>query len=160
MSRPTGQTLQLLNGVVARLNEHLGRELVAELFPDNPKNYRLNHPVGAVLVAFGSSKFGNSEALDAELLGRNIVLALTLMFRQLNGPTGVIDYLDVVRDCLTGWRPPHCELAMAPVDEVFIGQANGVWQYTQRYATRTTQLQQMGAESGPLLTVATFEEAP
>lgn len=152
------QTLQVLDAVVARLQERFGRELSVELFPENPKSYRLNHPTGAVLVAFGSSKFGGSDALDAEFQERNLVLPLTLVFRQLNGAKGVIGYLDQVRDCLTGWRPPHCDIAMAPVDEVFIGQVNGVWQYTQRFATRATQLQQMGAETGPPLADVNFEE--
>lgn len=151
------QTLLLLDAVVARLQERFGRELSVELFPENPKGYRLNHPAGAVLVAFGSSKFGSSDATDAVLQERNLVLPLTLVFRQLNGPKGVIGYLDPVRDCLTGWTPPNCDSAMAPVDEVFIGQVNGVWQYTQRFATRATQLQQMGAETGPLLAHVDFE---
>lgn len=156
----SGQTLRVLDALVARLQEHFGRELSVELFPENPKTYRLNHPLGAVLVAFGSSKFSNSNASDSEFQERNLVLPLTLVFRQLNGAKGVIGYLDLVRDCLTGWRPPHCDLAMAPLDEVFIGQVNGVWQYTQRFATRATQLQQAGPETGPLLTCATFEEVP
>jgi hypothetical protein len=135
------QTLQLLDGVVTRLKERFGKELSAELFPESPKNYRLNHPVGALLVAFGSSKFSGSDAVDSVFLERNLVLPLTLVFKQLNGAKGVIGYLDQVRDCLSGWRPPHCDLSMVPVDEVFIGQVNGVWQYTQRFATRATQIQ-------------------
>ncbi|TBV10256.1 Gp37 family protein [Stutzerimonas kirkiae] len=152
------QTLQLLDAVVARLQEQFGKALSVELFPENPKGYRLNHPTGAVLVAFGSSKFGGSAATDAVFQERNLVLPLTLVFRQLNGPKGVIGYLDPVRDWLTGWTPPHCDIAMAPVDEVFIGQVNGVWQYTQRFATRAIQLQQMGPESGPRLTRTHFED--
>ncbi|MFP5420975.1 MAG: Gp37 family protein [Gammaproteobacteria bacterium] len=135
------QTLVILDALVARLQEYFGKQLSVELFPESPKNYRLNHPVGAVLVAFGSSKFGGSDAVDSVFLERNLVLPLTLVFKQLNGAKGVIGYLDQVRDCLSGWRPPHCDLSMVPVDEVFIGQVNGVWQYTQRFATRATQIQ-------------------
>lgn len=135
------QTVVVLDAVVARLKEHFGKELSVELFPESPKNYRLNHPVGALLVAFGSSKFSGSDAADSVFLERNLVLPLTLVFKQLNGAKGVIGYLDQVRDCLSGWKPPHCDLPMVPVDEVFIGQVNGVWQYTQRFATRATQIQ-------------------
>src|SRR5690606_29811367 len=124
------QTLELLDALVASLQARFGKELSIELFPENPKGYRLNHPTGAVLVAFGNSKFGGSEALDAAFLARNLMLPLTLVFRQLNGAKGVIAYLDQVRESLTGWKPPHCDLPMVPVDEAFIGQVNGVWQYT------------------------------
>lgn len=154
------QTLQLLDAVVARIAEGFGSALAVELFPDNPRNYRLNHPMGAVLVAFGSSKFGVSRATDAVFQERSLVLPLTLAFRQLNGPKGVIGYLDPIRELLSGWTPPNCDQSVAPVDEVFIGQVNGVWQYTQRFATRATQLQPIGQETGPLLVNCEFEEEP
>ena len=154
------QTLQLLDAVVARLHDEFGQALSAELFPDNPRNYRLNHPVGAVLVAFGSSKFGTPAATDAVFQERHLVLPLTLVFRQLNGAKGAVGYLDPVRELLTGWTPPNCDQAMAPLDETFIGQVNGVWQYTQRFTTRATQLQTLGHEEGPRLIHAHFEEEP
>lgn len=160
------QTLVILDALVARLQEYFGKQLSVELFPESPKNYRLNHPVGAVLVAFGSSKFGGSDAVDSVFLERNLVLPLTLVFKQLNGAKGVIGYLDQVRDCLSGWRPPHCDLSMVPVDEVFIGQVNGVWQYTQRFATRATQIQSptittfRDTQLGDPLQPPSFEETP
>lgn len=154
------QTALLLDAVLARLNDTFGRELAVELFPEKPAQYRLNHPAGAILLAYGSSRFSDSAALDAVFQERNLVIPLTLVFRQLNGKAGVIAYLDRIRECLTGWVPPHCDSACRPLDEQFIGQVSGLWQYTQRFATRATQLQQTGAEDGPLLTMATFEEYP
>ncbi len=154
------QTLALLNAVIQRLQERFGRELAVELFPENPKNYRLNHSIGAVLVAFGSSKFGGSKALDAVLQERNLVLPLTLIFRDLHGAKGAVAHLDSIREELTGWTPPNCDESIAPIDEVFNGQIAGVWQYTQRYATRATHLQRTGHEEGlPLLNID-FEEVP
>lgn len=137
------QTLQLLDAFEARLKDEFGRELAVELFPEKPAQYRLNHPAGAILLAYGSSKFSDTDALDAVFQERNLLIPLTLVFRQLNGKTGVIAYLDRIRDCLTGWVPPNCDNACRPVDEVFVGQVAGLWQYTQRFATRTTQLQRM-----------------
>lgn len=154
------QTLQLLSAFEERLKAEFGRELAVELFPEKPSQYRLNHPAGAILLAYGSSKFSDTDALDAVFQERNLVMPLTLVFRQLNGKAGVIAYLDRIRDCLTGWVPPHCDNACRPLDEVFIGQVAGLWQYAQRFAVRATQLQQMGAEDGPLLTQAVFEEYP
>ncbi|AVH35416.1 hypothetical protein AL532_03365 [Pseudomonas monteilii] len=138
------QTTAILDAFVAQLKNTFGQKLAVELFPEAPSGYRLNHPRGAILVAFGNSKFGEPEALDAVFQQRNMTIPLTLVFRQLNGRDGVISYLDAIRDCLTGWYPPHCDNACRPVDEVFIGQVAGLWQYTQRFATRATQLQQTG----------------
>lgn len=154
------QTLQLLEAFEVRLKAAFGRELAVELFPEKPAQYRLNHPVGAILLAYGSSRFSDSDALDAVFQERNLVIPLTLVFRQLNGKTGVVAYLDRIRDCLTGWAPPHCDNACRPLEEQFIGQVSGLWQYAQRFATRATQLQSVGAEEGVLLTTADFEEYP
>jgi hypothetical protein len=155
-----GQTEQILDALVERLKAELGRDLMVELFPENPAQYRLNHPRGAVLVAFGKSTFGGSQAVDAMFQERNVVIALTLVFRQLNGKDGAVGYLDRIRDTLTGWRPPHCDQACRPVSERFIGHLQGVWQYGLDIATRATQLQAMAPSSGPLLTQTLYEEQP
>ncbi|MDG9783705.1 Gp37 family protein [Metapseudomonas otitidis] len=162
------QTVAILDALVGRLKGAFEQKLAIELFPENPKNYRLNHPRGAILVAFGSSRFGDPEALDAVFQERNLMLPLTLVFRQLNGRDGVVTYLDAIRDCLTGWYPPHCDNACRPVDEVFTGQVAGLWQYTQRFAARATQLQRMvpgapgvpGGAIGGALRPPTFEGNP
>lgn len=154
------QTEQLLDAIVERLKTSMGRDLMVELFPENPAQYRLNHPRGAVLVAFGKSTFGGSESSDAMFQERNLVISLTLVFRQLNGKDGAVSYLDRIRDTLTGWWPPHCDQACRPVSERFIGHLQGVWQYGLDIATRATQLQTMAPDSGPLLTQTRFEEKP
>ncbi|HBP5712253.1 TPA: hypothetical protein L6B33_24210 [Pseudomonas aeruginosa] len=152
------QTAQLLDALLARLQGHFGRELTAELFPENPSAYRLNHPRGAILVAYGRSQFGNSEAVGAVFQERNLLFRLTLAFRQLNGKDGVTSYLDRIRDSLTGWYPPHCDNPCRPQSEQFLGHVQGVWQYALDIATRATQLQAQGPETGPLLSNPRFEE--
>ncbi|WP_236643552.1 Gp37 family protein [Pseudomonas chlororaphis] len=141
-----------------RLQKTFGQELAVELFPENPSAYRLNHTRGAILLAYGKSTFGGSEAGDSMFQARNIVIRLTLVFRQLNGKDGVISSLDQIRACLTGWFAPHCDQACRPVAEQFIGHMQGVWQYAQDFALRATQLQVMGPEYGPLLKQVRFEE--
>ncbi|SDU58415.1 Gp37 family protein [Pseudomonas mandelii] len=154
------QTEQLLDVTLAKLQHDVGHELMVELFPENPLQYRLNHPRGAVLLAYGKSTFGTSESTDAIVQARHVVLRLTLIFRQLNGTTGVVSYLDRLRSCLTGWYPPNADQACRPISEQFIGHQNGVWQYAQDFATRTTQLQFMPLDHGPELKHATFQEHP
>lgn len=156
--QPKTQTEQLLDAMLARLKDELGQELTIELFPENPSQYRLNHPRGAVLVAYGRSTFGSSESTDAMFQARNLVIRLTLVFRQLNGKDGVISYLDRIRTCLSGWYAPHCEQACRPLSEHFIGHLMGVWQYGQDFSVRMLQLQAMGRVTGPLLTQPSFED--
>lgn len=153
-------TEQLLDAMLARLQADLGSELIIELFPENPLQYRLNHPRGAVLLAYGKSTFGQSESTDACFQARHLVLRLTLVFRQLNGKDGVVSHLDRIRACLTGWYPPHAHQACRPVSEHFIGHQNGLWQYAQDFATDTPHLQTLVAENGPRLTLAQFQEHP
>lgn len=158
--KPKTQTEQLLDAFISRLQVAFDHELAIELFPENPVIYRLNHAVGAILVAYGKSTFGASEATDAVFQARNMNFQLTLIFRQLHGADGATSYLDRIRECLTGWKPPHCDMACRPTAEFFIGQVQGVWQYGLTIATRAVQLQTMGPESGPLLADAQFEEYP
>lgn len=162
MSQPRAktQTEQLLDAFVTRLKKDFDRELAIELFPENPAQYRLNHACGAILVAYGKSTFGASESTDAVFQARNMSFQLTLVFRQLHGSSGAISYLDRIRECMTGWKPPHCDMTCRPTAENFIGQVQGLWQYGLSIATRAVQLQLMGLEDGPLLTEVPFEVYP
>jgi hypothetical protein len=166
MNQDKTQTEQLLDSFVARLKAGFSQTLAVELFPESPSQYRLNHSRGAVLVAYGKSTFGDSEATDAVFQERRLVFRLTLVFRQLNGKDGAIAYLDHVRGCLAGWFPPHCDQACRPVGEQFIGQVQGLWQYGIDVATRATQVQGPGLDAwrysvlgGPLKST-TPEESP
>ena len=155
---PKTQTAALQEALLARLQEHFARELSVDLFPEAPGNYRLNHPRGAILLAYGRSKFGDSEATDAVFQERQLVFRLTLVFKQLNGKDGVTSYLDRIRDALTGWKPPHCDRPCQPVSEQFLGHLQGVWQYALDITTRATQIQVVAPDNGPLLVHANFEQ--
>lgn len=155
---PKTQTEQLLDALRERLQQAFSKELSVELFPENPAQYRLNHPRGAILLAYGKSTFSDGESTDAMFQARSIVLRLTLVFRQLNGKDGVVRYLDRIRTCLTGWYAPHCDQACRPLSEQFIGHTSGVWQYAQDFGARATQLQAMQPEVGAPLQSFEFEE--
>lgn len=160
MNQPKTQTEQMLDAMLERLQGAFGKKLMVELFPEDPARYRLNHPKGAILLAYGKSTFGGSEAGDSMFQARNIVIRLTLVFRQLNGKDGVISQLDQIRACLTGWFAPHCDQACRPVAEQFIGQVSGLWQYGQDFAMRATQLQAPAPSGPPLSPNLQFEENP
>jgi len=102
-------------------------------------------------MGYAGSTFGSEQATDATWVERNLVLPLTLVFCQLDGPDGVIRHLDALRETLTGFTPAHCDAPLRPVAEYFITQETGIWQYGQEWATRTVSVQHMGLDAGALL---------
>ena len=145
MADSSARTLPIIDSVVERLKEKLPN-VAAEYFPEEPKNYRLNHPVGALLVSFPGSVFGLPPASGqnaAQLPGRvrpqerEVGLRITVVLRQLNGRNGAIDVLDDVRDALRGFRPPGCRSDLAYLGEQFLGQLDGLWQYALDARTTT-----------------------
>lgn len=99
--------LPVLDAVLTRLREKLP-QLQVEYFPEKPAEYRLNHPVGALLVSYAGSRFDKPNDIGAVLQTQTIQLCVTVVFRQLNGKRGAIDVLDAVRRILGGYTPPNC----------------------------------------------------
>ena len=99
--------LPVLDAVLAQLREKLP-QLQVEYFPEKPAEYRLNHPVGALLVSYAGSRFDKPNDIGAVLQTQTIQLCVTVVFRQLNGKRGAIDVLDAVRRILGGYTPPNC----------------------------------------------------
>jgi hypothetical protein len=137
MTKSSVRTVAILDDVVAKLNAEVP-DMPAELFPENPAAYRLNHPKGALLLSFPGSQF------DALLMSgqniptqpgrskpqaRTVGLTVTVVLRQLNGKDGAVDALDDVRDALRGFRPTGCRSDLQFVAERFLGEMDGNWQY-------------------------------
>ena len=117
-----------------------------EYFPEKPAEYRLNHPVGALLVSYAGSRFDKPNDIGAVLQTQTIQLCVTVVFRQLNGKRGAIDVLDAVRRI---WL----------TREVFIGEVKGLWQYALDFATESVFIEDSDLPSGPLLTEVNYEES-
>ncbi len=98
--------LPVLDAVLARLREKLP-QLQVEYFPEKPAEYRLNHPVGALLLSYAGSRFDRPDDTGAVIQSQTIQLCVTVVFRQLNGKKGAINVLDAVRRILGGHTPPH-----------------------------------------------------
>lgn len=155
-----GITQAIMDSVLDKLRAEYSHQLEIDYFPEDPQNYRLNHPVGALLLGFSRGQFGSDLSTDAVFVEREITLPLTLVFRQLKGPDGVIHYLDLIRTTLTGYQPPHTDRPLRPVAEQFIGQTQGIWQYAQDWTTRTMQVQVAPVPGEGLFQGITFHEEP
>jgi len=144
-------TEEILASIIERLQAEYGQQLDVAWYPQDPDNYHLAHPVGAVLVGYARSQFGGESATDATWVERQLTLPLTLVFCQLHGADGVIGWLDRLRETLTGFTPAHCDAPLRPVSEYAIGQSPGIWQYGQEWTTRTVQVQEFEPKFGALL---------
>jgi len=152
-------TQEMLDAVLAHLRATFGKQLAVEYFPDAPQTYRLNHPVGAVLLMFSRSRFSASAGLGRLVQPREVTFTLTLVFKKLNGAQGAVPVLDALRAALVGFRPPHCQMGFAVVGEDLIGQVSGLWQYRQEYSTQSMQIEVLPDETGQTLIHADFEDS-
>ena len=115
-------------------------ELAVELFPDQPANYRLNHPTGALLLAYPGSTLDSPMLMGRVEQARTIRIGITLVLRQLWGPDGAPAMLDRLRTALVGWRPSsECEPLYA-ISDRFLHQDAGLWWYAAEFACVTRQI--------------------
>ncbi len=130
----------LEQAVIARLQARMP-ELEVEAFPDDPDEYRLNHPLGALLVRYHGSKFGPLLDTDLVVQDRSMAVEVTLVFRSLNGKEGIYAYLEAVRLALAGFKPPAFA-KLKPIGEEFLAQGGGEWRYAIDFATTTTVIEE------------------
>jgi hypothetical protein len=130
----------LEQAVIARLQARIP-ELAVDAFPDNPEKYRLNHPIGALLVRYNGSKYGAVMDVDAVLQDRVMAVEVTLVFRSLNGKDGVYAYLEAVRRALTGYRIPAFS-KLKPAQDEFVSQGGGEWRYAIDFVTKTAVIEE------------------
>lgn len=149
-------TLQIIDAVVERLRAKLPA-LAVEYFPEQPADYRLNHPRGALLVSYAGSQFGDTVDTAVIAQPRTVKLSITVVLRQLNGRGGAVDVLDLVRLTLVGFRPPDCRKARV-VSEKFLGESAGLWQYAVDFSAEAMQVEDAEGTTEPLLTEVTYEE--
>ncbi|KFK91933.1 Gp37 family protein [Serratia sp. Ag2] len=151
-------TSNIIEATVERLRRKLPA-LHSDFFPENPDTFRLNHSLGALLVSYGSSDYGNQQDIGAVLQPQTVKFTVTVVVRQLNGKGGAVDILDYVRQALGGWTPPNCRRRVWLIHDRFLGQVNGVWQYVLTFATETVFIQDVEPNDLPLLTEVNYEES-
>jgi hypothetical protein len=108
-------------------------------FPDNPKSYRLTHRIGAALVVYRGSDYGQVEDTAAIIQERKMEFDVTVLIRDLGwsvgGPPGgsspgAYAILEAIRAALTGYRIPGARKIFM-VREKFVERdtEGGVWIY-------------------------------
>ncbi len=123
--------------IIARLISQI-TDLQIEGFPDDPENYRLNHPIGAILVQYQGTKYSAPEEYNVIFQGSNITsFSISLFTRDLRTNAGAYGYLEDIKTALTGLIIPD-QSRLYPTEDGFLGLNEGVFHYGITFALRTT----------------------
>lgn len=134
------QTRPILTAIEAHLKAQC-QDWAIELMPNNPREYYLTHPNGAVLIGFQGSTFESPRPTSAIIQRRELRVTLTIMSRDLHNDFGAIALLDKLRVALVGFTPPNCSPVFLQ-DEAYTGtDETGIWVYELTLATTTQQVQ-------------------
>lgn len=132
-----------VNHIEASIIEKL-KEKITELevigFPEKPSEYKLLHYKGAILVHYQGGNYSESKSLGYIFQDKKLEFSITVVMRHLRNHDGAYEYLDKVREILTGFIPENCT-KMYPVKEEFISENNGIWQYLINFVTTTPTLE-------------------
>ncbi len=101
-------------------------ELNVEFAPDNPSDFKVKHPKGTILIAYGGTNYSEPTITKQSAITTiNIILCLRIGF---NGEKGV-SCIDSVRKCLTN-NFLICGHRMWCSNIAVDGEENGIWYYT------------------------------
>ncbi|MDR1709657.1 MAG: Gp37 family protein [Candidatus Accumulibacter sp.] len=150
-------TLEIIEATAARLREKLP-QFAVEFYPDKPREYRLNHPRGALLVSYAGSRYGNPDDTAYVAQRRTLQLTVNVVMRQLNGRGGAVEAIDAARLALLGWRPPDCQKLRAAA-ETYLGEQAGLWQYALDLSCESVVIEDTVDTAGPLLTEVNYEDS-
>ncbi len=159
-SPPTPLDLETIeDAIVARLRSAVSSIEVAR-FPGEPGEYRMTHRVGAALVAYRGSIYGEVNDTAAVVQERTMEFDVTLLVRDLgwglgSGPSGTnpgaYAILDSVRVTLTGFQVPGAR-KMRLVRERFVerDRQGGVFIYVLTVALSTVVVEATAEADLPL----------
>lgn len=118
-------TEQIEDAIISKLQTDI-TDLQIEGFPDSPDDYRLIHPVGAILVQYRGSDFDEPKALDTVSQTKRMDFLTVLVMRHLRSHQGAYAYLDSIRSSLRGHQITGFS-KIYPVRERFLAEKNGIW---------------------------------
>lgn len=124
------------NAIVTRLATLFGNTLAVESYPENPVDYSLLHPGGAVLVRYQNSSYETATPNGYKKLInlRTLNFAFTVIQKSLKpskAHQGIYTVIESIRNSLSGYTPNSLTHAsvMEPTGDTFSRQENGFWEY-------------------------------
>ena len=125
-------------------------DIAHDYFPDDPESFRVNHPVGILLVAYAGGHFDKPDDTGIMVQARTARITVTTVLRQLNGRMGAVDRLDEVRMALVGFTPSNCQTKLRVVEEKFLSRKDGLWYYATTFETKLYQVEDVPDSTAPL----------
>jgi len=116
------------NDIINQLQNNI-IDLKTEGYPENPAEYKLIHPKGAILVHFKGSLYDKPDENGFIQQTLNLDFGLTLMVKKLRDKSGAYAYIAEIISVLTGYTPTSCG-KMYPVNTEFLKEDGGIWKYS------------------------------
>lgn len=150
-------TTGLISQVIEKLKLEIP-DLAVEYFPDKPSNYRLNHPIGALLVQYARSKYESPDELDLIVQTRKAFVGVYIIQPMLYGRLGVVANVDRVSDALLGFAPMPWQRFIL-VEDTFVSEKDGLWTYIVIAETEGLKVEARDPLAGlPLATRITVDD--
>lgn len=126
-------TRVLTEAVIQELRHNVANVEV-ENYPDNPRNYQLRHPRGALLVRYGGAVPYGRDGSSARSSQRRVRIVVAVVARGLMGHGGAMDLLDELRNLLPGFAPDERLLQELRFEgEDYVNDEDGVWYFDQSW---------------------------
>lgn len=127
------------NSIISQLKTSFP-ELLVQGFPDEPAEFILLHPIGALLVHYQGSNYTSTNALGFVSQENKKEFSVTVVTRNLRFNEGAYEFIDRIKAVLTGFEPDGCSKLM-PSKDFFISENKGIWQYGVNFTLTTANIQ-------------------
>lgn len=134
-------TLSHLQDIKQKLEQHVCDDLAVEYYPDQPRNYHLKHPKGALLLSYAKSNYSDTDETALIVSDREMIFTITIVSRSLHVRHGIVPQVDFVIAMLSGFKPKHCTKPLRPVDDRFEDEHNGLWFHAVDMKTQGVHMQ-------------------
>jgi hypothetical protein len=152
---------------IATIEDAIVTQLTAQIdsieiahYPDRPETWRLTHRVGAALVMYKGSQYGDLLDTAAIIQERKLEFEVSVMMRDLGWAVGgdpsgtspgAYAIIEAIRTALTGFLIPGCR-KIHPTREKFIkrDKQGGVWTYSSTFALSTVAVEAPQPDDFPL----------
>lgn len=132
--------LNIENDIITQLQGNIS-ELKVEGQPARPKEYKLLHQKGAVIVHFQEGVYSKPEQIDLVQQLADLKFGLTLFIRGLRDKNEAYNYIDTVISALSGYEPTGCgKMYLTRVG--FSSEDNGIYQYNFSFTVPTENYSQ------------------
>lgn len=117
----------LVDKVKEKLEELPAEDRIVVERPPSIENYKLIHPIGAIIVLYAGSTSSESSSTNKIVQDKNYEFGIVLMCRNIPGKKPPEYYVQYIIDSLSGLR--YFSQLIYFAEDSFMDEVNGVWSY-------------------------------